>query len=127
MIMRNQDDENKEYLNQLQTYEIVKYTEDVLISQVPSQQWRDECARVDRTLSIPIQTNKVEGELEDFYNRQNQVVKHLKNVEEFTTGGTPIMLDSLVEKSTKQLKKITKKEAKLNLKNQNKMGTIKDT
>lgn len=54
-------------------------------------------------------------------------MKHLKNVEEFTTGSTPIMLDSLVEKSTKQLKKITKKEAKLNLKNENKMGTIKDS
>ena len=37
------------------------------------------------------------------------------------------MLDSLVEKSTRQLKKITKKETKLNQKNQNKMGAIKDT
>lgn len=36
MIIRDGDQEADEYLNKLQTYEIVKYTEDILISQVPS-------------------------------------------------------------------------------------------
>jgi len=39
-------------------------------------------------------------------------------VEEFTTGPTPILVDQLVETTKKELKKIKKKELKLNTQNE---------
>ena len=52
--------------------------------------------------------------MDEFYERRNQVLKHLKEVEEFTTGPTPVLVDQLVEITRKELKRIKKKEQKLN-------------
>lgn len=64
---------------------------------------------------IPIQTaSKGNGRLDEFYDRRAQVLKHLSEVATFTEGSVPVMLDGLIDCTKKDLKKIKKKEAKLN-------------
>jgi hypothetical protein len=46
------------------------------------------------------------------------VLGHLKVVTEFTEGKTPILIDNLIEATKKDLKKIKKKEQKLNTQNE---------
>ena len=42
------------------------------------------------------------------------MLTHLNTIHDFTVGPTPIMLDKLIECTKKELKKIKKKEEKLN-------------
>ena len=55
------------------------------------------------------------------------MVKHLGTIEEFTMGDVPVMLDQLVETAKKDLKKIKKKETKLNTSNQQHIEIIQQT
>ena len=67
---------------------------------------------------IPIQSSSSgNGALDEFYDRQAQVLKHLGEVSAFTEGGVPVMLDALIDCTKKDLKKIKKKETKLNTQN----------
>ena len=63
-------------------YELDKINEDVLVSNVTQVEWTQECDRVSKQLSMPIQ--KTEDALDDFYDRRQQVLTHLNNVSEFT-------------------------------------------
>jgi len=45
------------------------------------------------------------------------VLKHLGEVSAFTEGGVPVMLDALIDCTKRYLKKIKKKETKLNTQN----------
>ena len=78
-----------------------------------------------KQLLMPIQ--KKEDALDDFYDRRQQVLSHLNNVSEFTQGQTPILLDTLIETTKKDLKKIKKKEQKLNTQNESLIKVIQET
>ena len=106
-------------------YELDKINEDVLVSNVTQVEWTQECDRVSKQLSMPIQ--KTEDALDDFYDRRQQVLTHLNNVSEFTQGNTPILLDTLIETTKKDLKKIKKKEQKLNTQNESLIQVIQQT
>ena len=45
------------------------------------------------------------------------MLKHLGEVSAFTEGGVPVMLDALIDCTKRDLKKIKKKETKLNTQN----------
>lgn len=62
---------------------------------------------------MPIQVTD-HGSLDDFYHRKQVVLSHLQKVEEFTVGQVPFMIDMIIEGCKKDLKKIKKKEHKLN-------------
>ena len=53
-------------------------------------------------------------EIDAYYERQQQVKYHLKEVQNFVYGDAPLMLDRLITMAKKDLKKITKKEEKMN-------------
>ena len=93
-------------------YEVDKINEDVLVSNVTKEDWALECDRVSNQLLMPIQ--KTDDALDDFYDRRQQVLGHLNTISEFTQGNTPILLDTLIESTKKDLKRIKKKEQKLN-------------
>lgn len=72
---------------------------------------------------IPIQSSSSgNGALDEFYDRQTQVLKHLQEVSAFTEGGVPVMLDALIDCTKRDLKKIKKKETKLNTQNAEQMS-----
>ena len=98
--------------------EVEKQTADVLEPSIDSKEWKVECNRVSKQLTMPIKIKTSDqGGLEDFYHRKQTVMEHLQRVEEFTIGQVPIMIDMVIEGSKKDLKKIKKKEQKLNTQN----------
>jgi phage-related tail protein len=99
----------------------------VIESAVTTEAWKQECARVDKQLMMPIQQSGGIDQLDDFYGRREQVMKHLEIVSEFTIGETPELLDQLIEMTKKDLKKIKKKEQKLNTSNDELISVISKT
>ena len=94
-------------------------------SGIDPAQWRQECQRVEKKLMIPIQSSSSgNGALDEFYDRQTQVLKHLQEVSAFTEGGVPVMLDALIDCTKRDLKKIKKKETKLNTQNAEQMSQL---
>ena len=97
-------------------------------SAIEPSQWREECERVEKQLIYPLKANtgnQEETQLDDFYNRQEQVLGHLKVIKEFTVGPGPVMLDGLTESLKKELKQIKKRETKLNTQNVDQIAIIK--
>jgi len=64
-------------------------------------------------------------EIDAYFVRQLQVKEHLNEVKIFTHGPVPLMLDTLVETAKKDLGKISKKEMKLNTRNQDQIDILK--
>ena len=95
-------------------YQIDKILEDVQESNISPTEWREECKRVENKLMLPISKKGENGSLDDFYERQTQVLSHLQHVDDFTQGQCPILIDQLIETCKKDLKKIKKRELKLN-------------
>ena len=123
------DNTMSSYRTQVQSrYKITKILEDVMESAIEPSQWREECERVEKQLIYPLKpqgNNKEETQLDDFYNRQEQVLGHLKVIKEFTVGPGPVLIDGLSESLKKELKQIKKKETKINTQNNEQISLIK--
>lgn len=55
------------------------------------------------------------------------VLGHLDQINQFTIGEVPMMLDILIEKAKKDLKRIKKKEQALNTQNESLICQIKES
>ncbi len=116
----------KSKLNLNQKFEIEKCVEDVAMPSIDPKEWREECARVDKQLQLPIKAKDyASDELQDFFSRRDQVMQHLDVVKTFTHGKVPVMLDSLVEGVRKELKRIKKKEDRLTAQNEEQVAELK--
>ena len=69
--------------------------------------------------------NTGNDELDAYYERQQQVKYHLMEVQNFAWGETPLMLDRLVTVAKKDLKKIDKKEERINAQKSEQLDEIK--
>ena len=59
-------------------YQIEKILEDVLESNISPTGWKEECKKVENKLMLPITKKDQTGTLDDFYERQAQVLEHLE-------------------------------------------------
>ena len=65
--------------------------------------------------------------MDDYYERRDQVLGHIKQIADFTFSQIPFMLDNVVNSCKEDIKKIKKKEKKLNSQNEQQIFQIQST